>query len=614
MHRLWTDNITTLTGSNSITINTGNTPSTTTTGDLNLTGAAILSNNITLSIAGNTNKTNLEDSYYSESSSFGVQTTINQGLNRQGQNQTASNLQPTVPGTGGKPDTAPGGATTISLALSENSSNRTTYATIGDLDSKLTSNTSSMLGADFDATLTVDHRLFSESGRASIYQDNTNFKENTKNNFNNLAKTIDAPLKELANSTANIPYIGTATSLIAGEGGSIATLATQLLGLDYILDSGNSRLQYNKIEEIDNETLADAINNKYKIKLDKDLGEGDDVNGRTNTLRIFDNNNNEIGTYKTSTKFKDIDNITLSDLINNKDNSLHGIYNTSDQALLNGLTQLKTIKDQSNNSLNFTTLAAPSKGLILDGAEVFYNFVFGKTPLASANMLDAREYGKELGQSIGTLMQYQNVTTQNNSSNNSNNNVDGNNFITTPIDTSLIRFVGHSGGGDRLQVGVLRGAGGLDLGSDGSGNKILPFAKITGYDSQGAIYTSNVAVQFYGTPSWTSNLGGAAERAGAWMDKVQIGVDKYGNPQYDYSPGHQINPGDPIANIFGANSFLPITKASPIEFGRSIVGFPLLFSNDLSPHSGYLCRGAFCNPNQLQQTIQQNLISKQNSK
>jgi hypothetical protein len=180
MHRLWTDNITTLTGNNSITINTGTNLSPDVTGDLNLTGAAILSDNITLNVKGSLNKTNLEDSYYSESSGLGIQISLTNGLNRQGQNQPSSNLQPAIPGTGGKPNTEPGGGTTINLSLSENSLNRTTYAMIGDLDSKLTSDTASMLGADFDATLTIDHRLFSESSRASIYKDNTDFGKNLK--------------------------------------------------------------------------------------------------------------------------------------------------------------------------------------------------------------------------------------------------------------------------------------------------------------------------------------------------------------------------------------------------------------------------------------------------
>jgi hypothetical protein len=69
---------------------------------------------------------------------------------------------------GGQPNTAPGGSTSISGNYSQNESNRTTYATIGNLDSTLTSSTHNITGGDFEGGLTVDHRLFSEGGRQQI--------------------------------------------------------------------------------------------------------------------------------------------------------------------------------------------------------------------------------------------------------------------------------------------------------------------------------------------------------------------------------------------------------------------------------------------------------------
>jgi hypothetical protein len=183
MHRLWVDDITTIKATDSMTINVGK--------DLNLTGAAILSDNLALAVTGNTNKKDLQDSYYSESMSLGISTSMNFGgngsSNENGNSPPSSALadarataiplnkgNPTILGTGGQPNTAPGGSTSISGNYSQNESNRTTYATIGNLDSTLTSSTHNITGGDFEGSLTVDHRLLSEAGRENIVKD---FKE-----------------------------------------------------------------------------------------------------------------------------------------------------------------------------------------------------------------------------------------------------------------------------------------------------------------------------------------------------------------------------------------------------------------------------------------------------
>jgi len=68
----------------------------------------------------------------------------------------------------GQPNTASGGSTSISGNYSQNEANRTTFATIGGLDSTLTSSTKSITGGDFEGGLTIDHRLLSEAGRNQI--------------------------------------------------------------------------------------------------------------------------------------------------------------------------------------------------------------------------------------------------------------------------------------------------------------------------------------------------------------------------------------------------------------------------------------------------------------
>ena len=85
-------------------------------------------------------------------------------------------LNSTIAGTGGKPNQFPGGSTSISGNYSQNESSRTVYATIGSLSKtmlddsdsnklKLTSETNSTIGGDFEGSITIDHRLISESGR-----------------------------------------------------------------------------------------------------------------------------------------------------------------------------------------------------------------------------------------------------------------------------------------------------------------------------------------------------------------------------------------------------------------------------------------------------------------
>ncbi len=161
MHRLWVDDITTIKATENMMITTGK--------DLNLTGAAILSDNLALNVTGNTNKKELSDSYYSESMGFGVSTSVAFGEN-----------QPTVLGSGGQPNRIPQGATTISGNYAQNELSRTVYATIGNLDSTLTSQTQDFTNGDFDATLTMDHRLFSEEGRNNIASDFMNLGSNLK--------------------------------------------------------------------------------------------------------------------------------------------------------------------------------------------------------------------------------------------------------------------------------------------------------------------------------------------------------------------------------------------------------------------------------------------------
>ncbi len=198
MHRLWVDDITSITATNDMEINAGQ--------DFNLTGAAILSDNMNLNIAGNINKTDLQDSYYSESLGFGIsQNFVFGGEQVNGAQKTAS--QPTEVGQGAKPNNDPRGSSAISGNYGQNESSRTTYATIGNLDSELFSNTTEMNNGDFSGSITVDHRLLSEGGRRQI---NKEAKELGKNLNKN-------PLSPMGYSIVHENYTKQELTLASGD-------------------------------------------------------------------------------------------------------------------------------------------------------------------------------------------------------------------------------------------------------------------------------------------------------------------------------------------------------------------------------------------------------------
>ena len=118
--------------------------------------------------------------YYSESMSAGVQANVGIGGSS---TKTNNGVGSGATGTGqSTAKTAPSGSASISGSYSENEASRTVYATIGGLNSTLVSETKTMTGGDFEGGLTVDLRVFSEGGRASIKDDFKNLPENLNKN------------------------------------------------------------------------------------------------------------------------------------------------------------------------------------------------------------------------------------------------------------------------------------------------------------------------------------------------------------------------------------------------------------------------------------------------
>ena len=370
--------------------------------------------------------------------------------------------------------------------------------------------------------------LTNAEGRDQAGRDVKELAGNLKITVNQSAKVIDMPL--VAAATSDVPILKDIANKIAGNGGSVATLATQLFGLSYLLDSGNGQYNTNTIQGLNNNELKTAIQNQDKFEVKKDQ------NG--NEMIVITDKQGNAKSYDYEISKKLLSDVNLSDLTTNKDYGFHGVYNNADEAFRNQLMQLGTLQnyDSKTDQSSFVSVSAPTKGLITDGIENFYNSIFGKTPLASANMQEMKDFG----QTLGAVGKYQNVTTQTSNG--------GFNTIQNPM--TDIRMAAHSNGGDRLYLGVLGGASGGQLSS-----------------------LTNLQVQLYGTPSKTSNIRTTAENSGLTnFNQIQ----------------NIINPGDFVGQILGRNA------TDSLDAGKAIIMAPLLFITPLSPHSNYYCQGSFC--------------------
>ncbi len=124
--------------------------------------------------------------------------------------------------------------------------------------------------------------------------------------------------------------------------------------------------------------------------------------------------------------------------------------NSQTEAVQNGLMQIGTL--QSNV---LQTIYDPTHGFISDAIEVGWNYAFGNTMLKSGNIRELNTFANNLSQAIDVY------------------------------EITNLKAVGHSGGGDRLYLGVLLGSVQLNSATDDKGNAIKPFADIAGYDKDG---------------------------------------------------------------------------------------------------------------------------------
>ena len=577
--KAWVEQLTSIIGTNSVIINTTN--------NTKIVGAEIANvrdgidyGNLTLNTKSLTFE-NLKNHNNSESNSLG----ISLGLGFKDNDPSApqnTNYTPERIAQNAKDAKAEEGVIRgplkIDLSMHASESSSTTNATIGKgvininglsatadelagLNRDIINveqNKKTVITSDFDTSLTIDMRLLAGAFygvKGSITGDEKD-KTKAQNNWNSYAGDTVAGAK-LIKQTGIIP--------LKENNGGIWKLTTQLFGTNKLFETGDSKWQENSVANLDNTTLSTSLQNKDKFTLSSIDGAEveNDSNQQSNSFAITDKNGNT-KTYNFISTLKDINQITLEDLTDTKDYSLNGVNNTSSEAFRNGLMQLGTVQDSANNNLNFVTLYAPSHGVIPDVIENLYNAFFSTIPNAdfmlSANMQQMRGFRDTLG----TTMQYENVTTQ----------TENGSFAINTIDMMGIRAVGHSGGGDRLYLGLLSGANANFFAERNSNTNT---------------YEPRLSVQFYGTPSRTSNIGAAASAAGARM--AHIGSEENKN----YSLGHITNSGDFVSNIGGLNAFQNSNTllGGLKETGKSLISAPLLFM-DSSPHSSYYCQGAFC--------------------
>ena len=182
--RLWTDNQTSILGTNSVTINTGDATNLKGAVIANITnipnsvilaqagiqeflnsGSAIDGNNLTLN-SNSLTFSNLYDHEYSQSSGFGISTNIGRGSNN-------TNGQGSAPATNPNQQTNyyPNGSTTISAQNSGYKKEQTTFATLGNGD--ITTNTNITFDTNGNLLTNSTYSLYPIYARNSIHSDRT---------------------------------------------------------------------------------------------------------------------------------------------------------------------------------------------------------------------------------------------------------------------------------------------------------------------------------------------------------------------------------------------------------------------------------------------------------
>ena len=542
--RLWTDNVASIIGTNSVTINA--------TENTNLVGGVI---------ANSTNGSIGADAIDGENLTINTKTLTYSNLNDYNNSDSSSmGLTIGIPvGVGATPGgmafTANPRNTNISFNYAANETNQEqiTKATIG----AGTINLSSTIARDSTTgevtSIAGSETIAQNDSRISgLNRDITNTQEITRDhteggyNINlNINLAIAAEAKNLFSQEGR-DYLG---NQAAKNLGGTAKLYGEVIEQSGLIptENNNGGIYQQMVAMVtgDQTIIGAEISDeaKYRVALANSRKEEYNVIATDNgeTKLVFDTGES----YLINITKTDIDDYSLgmknqiqngvasnefsliNDLKLNKDNSLNGVNNTENEAILKGL---RTIGVLQSNTLN--VIYDPTHGLFPDTLEVGWNKLTGNTVLQSGNLYELNSYAQSVSQAAST------------------------NNITD------LRYVGHSGGGERLYDGILLG---VERGS-------------LGYVDTLQQQQSRLQTQFYGTPTKTTSL----------LEAVW-----YATGIKDNNTQHQINPNDYVAENLGRNS--PNTSDKILgAFGPGIVHVPSLFDTKTSPHSTYFCRGSFC--------------------
>ena len=288
--RVWTDNQTSILGTNSITINTGDNTNIKGAVIANSTNGVITQNaidgsNLTINTRSLTFK-NLFDHEYSQSTGAGFSTSIGYGANNSNGQGTASSSNPNQ-----QNNFYPKGSTTISAQNSGYKKEQTTFATIGlgdittnatltfDADGNLTSSTGGILLSSSESSLANLNREVNNSQvitkdtitnalNASIAIDNrligaalgdeasqTSLKNDQKNLGHNLAVTTGGQI-DLAKKVWASP-----NTVLSVSWGLLGVTAGAMIGRDVAITFDHNAIQFEGSPLVSRAfTLGNAIN------------------------------------------------------------------------------------------------------------------------------------------------------------------------------------------------------------------------------------------------------------------------------------------------------------------------------------------------------------------
>lgn len=410
--KLWTDNQTSLIGSNSVNINTTNNTevngalvaniiNATQTADKSewIDGANLVLNSASLTYH------NLQDYHYGKSSSIGFTTAIGAAL----ESSNGDNVNPNQ-----TLNFFPSGSTYFSKTNNSFQREQITKATIGqgniiigaalsfdsagniiastggtlnnatilsalnrDITNSQTIIKDQITGA-LDIETTIDNRLFVAAYEALTNQkgkimndpnltdkekeqkikalqtnillnEQQDLDKNLQTSTKELVKIADTPLTKLASS--DITGLNYTAQFLASKDGSIFTLASQMFGLGKLLDSNDLKLAF--VTENTSDIITEAMKQNAQRMSNSEDPWAIKLNQDDHTLNFdyIDDSGQKINvTTQFDMEIKELNELRLMDYLKTRDLSNHGINNVVEEGYRNGRMQLGNLQNQINSN------------------------------------------------------------------------------------------------------------------------------------------------------------------------------------------------------------------------------------------------------------------------